>query len=155
MAKTKYVLRDQVHLRADTPNQPDVIITLQHWVPATGDAGRAVFVTTYNGVERVRKFCTTTEDLARIDQSFTDARREHADGILSEEAAADEVIRRNGPPIRWCLNQKCAAQIPVPFAADQCAEGHPIEGRGRVEFLSLATNNKVIANPLVPITGGK
>lgn len=145
----RYLLTDQIHMRASVPTNSDVIVTLQHWT-AVG-SGALIYVVTHNGTEVTRKFSADPTDRANLVAHFAATRAEHADGLLSDEAAADEVVRRGGPSPRYCVRQDCPAQIPVPYASDTCAAGDPVEARGRIEFLSVTQRHPTFT----VIAGGK
>jgi len=145
----RYQLTDQIHMRAAVPTDPDVIVTLQHWTSAT--SGALIYVVTHNGIEVTRKFSADPDDLTKLVEHFAATRARHADDVLSDEAATDEVVRRGGPGPKFCVKSDCPSQIPVPYASDICAAGDPIESRGRVEFRTVTQRRPV----LNVIPGGK
>jgi hypothetical protein len=146
---TRFTLADQVHFLADVPGKGQVVVTLQHWHAA---GPRALYVVTHNGVEARRKFTADQRDIASLTAHLAAVREQHADDILSEEAATDEVVRRGGPTAKHCLKADCTATIPIPFAAAHCAAGClPTEDRGRLEFMAVTNRYP----PMTVVTGGK
>jgi hypothetical protein len=149
MPSLRYGLRDQLHFHGAVAGNPDVIITIQRWDAITAGPRRSMCVITHDGTEAMRRFCTDTEDLDRLDTMLATTRAEHTAGILSEDAAADQIARRGGPGPRWCTHTDCGAMIP--YAAPQCAEGHPVDKVSAVEWLAVTQRAPV----LTAITGGR
>lgn len=149
MASLRYHLRDQLHFLATVAGHGETVVTLQHWHAPAAQRRRAVYVVCYNGVENSRRVLASTDDLDKLDRHLNAMKREHAGDLLSEDAAADEVARRGGPSPRWCGTQDCGAMIP--FAAQQCANGCPVDSVGRVEFLSATQRRAAIT----AVTGGR
>lgn len=147
MTSLRYQLVKQLHFIADVaPGRPEVV-TIQHWKSKTSRL--AVYVRIHNGTEIDRHVADTDAQRARIELSFTIARRDFADRLLSDAAAADEVSRRGGPGPKYCHASECGAQIP--FAASQCADGHPLDHVNAGTYLMGASRRPAIT----VITGGR
>ncbi len=118
----RYGLIEQIHFIAADPARParDVVVTLQRWRSTTSQT--EIYARIHNGVEYDRRLASTDALRARIDECFANAHRDFSDALLSDDAAADQVIRNGGPRIKWCNAADCGAQIP--FASAQCADGH-------------------------------
>ncbi len=134
MSKTRFRLVRQLHFPANTPNRPDVIVPVQHWRSETSASG--IYVTCTNGAETRRVLCTTSEELAHLENVMAQTAATHGPDLLSEEAAATEVVRRGGPKLRWCHRQQCGEA--VPYASEQCTLGHPTDSVGRVQFMAAS-----------------
>jgi len=149
MSSLRYGLIEQIHFPAADPATPDryVIVTLQRWRSTTSRT--EIYVRVHDGAEFDRRFAATDTLRARIDESFANARRDFADVLLSDDAAADHVTRRGGPSIGWCTATGCGAQIP--FAAAQCAEGHATNHVNAGTYSHGASRRPA----LTVITGGK
>jgi hypothetical protein len=147
---TRYTLFDQAHFLANVPGRDgDVVVTLQHW---KSPKGAAILVVTHDGEEKNRLFVHDPAVLAKIPADFAAQRAAHADTILSEEKALDEVAKRGGPTARHCAKKDCPSTLPIPFAASMCAAGClPADDRSRIEALSVSQRRQV----MVPLTGGR
>lgn len=119
----RYALVDQVHFLATDPEDParDVVVTLQRWHAKTGPT--QVYVRCHNGTEFDRRVAASAPAHDLIDQTFTLARTDFAEYLLSETAAGDQVAQRGGPSPKYCHVTDCGTQ--VPYGAGQCADGHP------------------------------
>lgn len=144
MAQARYILTEQLHFIADPPDLTDVVVTVQRWARTTGTGG--IYVVCFNGVETNRRVCNDRQSMAELIQVMAQTRADHADHLLSEEAADIQVRRRNGPALGWCHREK-TCDAPVPYASAVCAYGHPTESVGRVAFASLARKGKVFTLP--------
>lgn len=146
---SRYVLITQLHFLAAVPGKGEAVVTLQHWQTA---GPKAVYVVTHNGAEVSRKFTADPRDIESLAAYINTVRERYAADILSEDAAADEVVRRGGPGPRYCLNAQCPSTLPIPFAAVHCAAGClPADDRGRIEFMSVTQRRAQIT----VVTGGK
>lgn len=122
---TRYFLAEQLHFIGRDEHQTEVVITIQSWKSRSGQKG--IYVKTHNGVEATRRFYDTEHGATLVQRNFALARAmiESEELVpLSEQGATDEVVRRGGPNPGYCNVGQCGAQIP--YAAGQCAEGHPL-----------------------------
>lgn len=150
MANLRYALIEQLHFAAADPDCParNVVVTIQRWRSKTSKV--EVYARIHNGEEHQRHLADTDALRARIDASFATARRDFADRLLSDDAAADLVARHGGPHIKYCTTGgDCSAQIP--FASGQCAQGHAVHhvnpgqyvmGSGRRPAITVITGGK-------------
>lgn len=137
-SSSSFTLTEQLHFLADTPNTKNVVVTVQHWTKNAGKKA-GIYVVCFNGTEHNRRVCNDAAALAHLAQVMAKTRTEHASHLLSEEAAATEVVRRRGPQLTWCHRTKSCGQ-PVPYASAVCADGHPTESVGRIQFASVTRN---------------
>jgi hypothetical protein len=143
----RYQLAEQLHFLAHDDTGREVVVTLQRW--QSQNSRSAVYVRTHNGTETDRRVCRTDTDLNNLALSFTLAKDKFGDAMLSDDLAADEVSRRGGPTIRYCHVRDCGAQ--VPFAAGQCAEGHPTNQTPAGSYVMGSGRRP----PFTVVTGGK
>jgi hypothetical protein len=144
-----YRLTRQLHFKAHVAGRTeDVIVTMQRW-DSLSSRPSSVCVTLYDGVEQSRRIFRSEDDLAHLQAHLDRVAADRRADALSEEGAEDTVVRRGGPKLGFCHRKDCGS--PVPWAAATCADGHPTESVGGVEYLSVTQRRPVI----VPVTGGR
>lgn len=143
----RYQLRRQLHFLANTFDTGEVVITLQLW--ASTSSRTQVYVRCHNGIENVRKVCTTDADRTIAAGTLDRAERDFADTMMSATAAADEVARRGGPQPTFCHAGDCG--VLIPYAAAQCADGHPATRTSPGTYV-FGDNRRA---PFTVITGGR